>query len=106
MLIQPFVENAVIHGFSTLESGGKIDISIDSKDEHQVLCTIEDNGIGREKAMQQTKFNHVSIATTITEERLKAFEQKHRIHFKIETIDIVNSDGTTGTKVIINLPLL
>ncbi len=106
MLIQPFVENAVIHGFSTLESGGKIDIRIDSKDDYQVLCTIEDNGIGREKAMQQTKFNHVSIATTITEERLKAFEQKHRVHFKIETIDIVNSDGTTGTKVIINLPLL
>ncbi len=106
MLIQPFVENAVIHGFSTLESGGKIDIFIESVDENQIRCIVEDNGIGRRKALQQSNKDHVSFATTITEERLKAFEKKHRIHFKIETIDIFNNDGTTGTKVIINLPLM
>ncbi len=106
MLIQPFVENSVIHGFSTLESGGKIDILLESVDENQIRCTIKDNGIGRKRSMQQSNKNHVSFATTITEERLMAFEKKHRIHFSIETIDIENEDGTTGTKVIINLPLI
>ncbi len=106
MLIQPFVENSVIHGFSTLESGGKIDILLESVDENQIRCTIKDNGIGRKKSMQQSNKNHVSFATTITEERLMAFEKKHRVHFSIETIDIENEDGTTGTKVIINLPLI
>ena len=106
MLIQPFVENAVIHGFSTLESGGKIDVFIESVDENQIRCIVEDNGIGRRKALQQSNKDHISFATTITEERLKAFEKKHRIQFKIETIDIFKNDGTTGTKVIINLPLI
>lgn len=106
MLIQPFVENAVIHGFSTLDSGGEINISLRSIDVNQILCIIEDNGIGRKKAMQQSSKTHVSFGTTITEERLKAFETKHGIHFKIETIDIENPDGTTGTRILINLPVI
>ena len=106
MLIQPFVENAVIHGFSTLDSGGEITIVLKSADGNQILCIVEDNGVGRKKAMQQSSKKHVSFGTTITEERLKAFETKHGIHLKIETIDIENPDGSTGTRVMINLPVI
>lgn len=106
MLIQPFVENAVIHGFSTLDSGGVIDILLKRLDTNQIICIIEDNGIGRKRAMQQSSKKHVSFGTTITEERLKAFETKHGIHLKIETIDIENMDGSNGTRVIINLPVI
>ncbi len=106
MLIQPFVENAVLHGFSTLDSGGKISILFKPVDTNQILCIIEDNGVGRKQTMQQSAKKHVSFGTTITEERLKAFETKHGIHLRIETIDIENADGTTGTRVLINLPLI
>lgn len=106
MLIQPFVENAVIHGFSTLDSGGEITVTLESVDGTQILCTIEDNGIGRKRAMQQSSKTHVSFGTTITEERLKAFETKHGMRFRIETIDIELGDGNTGTKVMINLPVI
>lgn len=106
MLIQPFVENSVIHGFSTLDAGGEITITLMSADETQILCKIEDNGIGRKKAMKQSAKTHVSFGTTITEERLKAFETKHGMHFRIETIDIEQEDGTTGTIVWINLPVI
>ncbi len=48
MLIQPYIENAVIHGISHLQSPGKIDISFQMKNA-QLVCTIEDNGVGRKK---------------------------------------------------------
>ena len=47
MLIQPFIENAIIHGFQ--EKKGEKEISITfNKKENQLYCAIEDNGIGME----------------------------------------------------------
>lgn len=105
MLIQPFIENAVIHGFSTLDAGGLITITLDPVDKNQIVCIVEDNGVGRKKTMSQSSRKHVSFGTSITEERLHAFETKHGIHLKIETIDLENEDGTKGTRVVINLPV-
>ena len=45
MLIQPFVENSIEHGFSGIDYKGKIDISLSIKGKH-VFCSIEDNGRG------------------------------------------------------------
>lgn len=106
MLIQPFVENSILHGFSTIESGGRINIYFDRTEEFQVRCIIEDNGIGRKKSMRKKPSSHVSLGMTITQERLRSFETKQRINLHMETLDIENEDGSTGTKVIINLPIL
>ncbi len=47
LLLQPFVENAILHGFREMESGGllRIDISF-SKDGRGITVIIEDNGKG------------------------------------------------------------
>lgn len=44
LTLQPFVENAIIHGLQDIE-GGFITITIDEKDE-DILISIKDNGIG------------------------------------------------------------
>jgi len=49
MLIQPIIENAIIHGISALKHPGYILITIQLKE--KVMITLEDNGIGRKKAM-------------------------------------------------------
>ena len=47
LLIQPFVENAIIHGFEGIEEGGRISINMDlSEDEEFLQISIADNGIG------------------------------------------------------------
>ena len=43
--VEPLVENAVIHGIGTLESGGVITISSRKADGGYVVC-VEDNGVG------------------------------------------------------------
>lgn len=105
MFVQPFVENAIIHGFSTLQELGQVDIHFVLIQGDQIRCIIEDNGIGRAAAQQQqSQQGHVSVGTTIIEERLRAFKTKHGVEFKIKIEDLNRLDGRTGTRVSINLP--
>ncbi len=47
LMIQPFVENAIIHGFEELEEGGILSINIDlSEDKEFLQISIADNGKG------------------------------------------------------------
>ncbi|MCD2258641.1 histidine kinase [Psychroserpens luteolus] len=45
MLLQPFVENSIEHGFLGINYKGQIHIKLELQDKH-ILCEIEDNGIG------------------------------------------------------------
>ncbi|WP_298761455.1 histidine kinase [uncultured Psychroserpens sp.] len=45
MLLQPFVENSIEHGFLGINYKGRIHIKLELQDKH-ILCEIEDNGIG------------------------------------------------------------
>jgi len=74
MLLQPFVENAVVHGVSHLSYPGHIEVTFDVQ-EHTLICRIIDNGPGREKAAllrEAKKPGHQSAALSVTQERLAA----------------------------------
>lgn len=72
LLLQPLVENAVIHGLEEKEEGGQIIISAQSR-EDEVVLTVRDDGIG------------------IGPEQLEAIQKglKSR-HFQSEHIGIIN----------------
>lgn len=69
MILQPFVENAIVHGVAPLQGGGRIHISFTEK-KGQLTCTITDNGIGRKAAAQRIDANHKSTALAVTQQRL------------------------------------
>lgn len=74
MLLQPFVENAVVHGVSHLSYPGHIEVVFEMK-EHTLICRVIDNGSGREKAAllrEAKKPGHQSTALSVTQERLAA----------------------------------
>ncbi len=74
MLLQPFVENAVVHGVSHLPYPGHITVFFDLQEE-MLLCTITDNGPGRDQATllrEAKKPGHQSAALAVTQERLAA----------------------------------
>ena len=110
MLIQPYVENAITHGLMYKENGkGYIKVELDLKPD-QIHCTIEDNGIGRTKAMeirQQKNGNHHSMGTTITESRLKLVNELYGRSMKVVYTDLVDETGeAAGTRVQINIPII
>lgn len=105
LLIQPYVENAILHGLYNRESGGNLSIRIREEDEGTLLFIIEDNGIGRAAAKELRKRNflpHTPMGINITEERLKLINQGHRTAFEVE--DLMEPDGSpAGTCVRIRI---
>lgn len=104
LLIQPYVENAILHGLYNKESNGKLSIRVREEDDGMLLFEIEDNGIGRAAAMELRKRNflpHTSMGINITEERLKLINQGHRTAF--EVLDLMENDAPSGTLVRIRI---
>jgi tetratricopeptide (TPR) repeat protein/anti-sigma regulatory factor (Ser/Thr protein kinase) len=107
MILQPFVENAIWHGFSTFEGEGKIRIEILQPSSSTLLISIEDNGIGREKAKEITSKNgktRKSYGTRLVEDRFKLYNQLTKSDIRFEYQDLFDEKGISkGTKVFIYL---
>lgn len=115
MLIQPFVENSIIHGIQNkvkisetekTHYKGELNIHFSMSGEF-LKCVIEDNGIGREQAViikNSKSFNHLSLGMHITRERLDLISQRVS---KIDYFDLKDKNNmATGTRVEILIPLL
>ncbi len=106
MMLQPFAENAIIHGMKHIEHTGHISINF-SIEESLLVCEIDDNGCGRKKAAEnksQIAQQHKSAALVVTQERLEILHDNKRKN-SLEIIDKYEDDKPKGTKVIIRLPL-
>ena len=108
MIVQPFVENSMLHGIMHLADNGKIDIHFLLHGEWLEI-SIEDNGVGRKKAAafknDQAEPHH-SIGINVTTKRLKALKKDDNTPAGIEIIDLENTAGEgCGTKVIISIPI-
>lgn len=111
MLIQPFVENAIIHGIMPLEHKGLIKISIREKQDNSCLvCEIIDNGIGREKSAklkQKQGKTHKSVGMQLTRERLASLNSETEPRMSFNITDVLDEQSNViGTKVIIQIPYL
>jgi len=95
MLIQPFVENTIIHGFKEAILNPKITIEMDFIDK-KLICLIKDNGIGVNKTKVKTSSNKKSLATKITLERLKIISREFKVDSNLEIKDrsLFNEEGT------------
>ncbi len=79
LIIQPFVENAILHGLLPKEGTGFLAINI-SRINDLLVCTVQDNGIGREKAKALKKdylIKHKSHGIEITLKRIELFNKEH-----------------------------
>jgi LytS/YehU family sensor histidine kinase len=100
LLIQPFVENAIVHGLSNLKQDGILKISIAPHDADHIVIEIEDNGIGREAAKKLQRVSqkrHKSMGISLAEERLKAINKHSQL--AIETEDLYVDHKPAGTRV-------
>tara|TARA_R110002020_G_C16315737_1_gene774256 strand:- start:1290 stop:3158 length:1869 start_codon:yes stop_codon:yes gene_type:complete len=100
MLLQPFVENSIVHGLSTIEKGGKIDISFEHINS-ELVCIVEDNGIGRSSLNKPALTNGKSSkGIAITQNRIDVLNKTKNTSGAIKIID-----KDVGTKVVVKIPL-
>lgn len=112
MLLQPFTENAVIHGLQNKTENRKLKIevkrnshlsSVIGKEENPgIVISIEDNGIGREAAKEIAKVKN-GKGSKLIQERLEILQEKQGEKYRLEIIDL-NESCETGTRVEIFIP--
>jgi sensor histidine kinase YesM len=104
LLLQPFVENALWHGLSAKPGPRLLTVGVCAENDF-LVCTVTDNGIGREKAreiQQQKTCDHVSKGLSITQRRLAIFNPEGIDAVTYE--DLYTNEGSPrGTKVTIRI---
>ncbi|MGI9542432.1 MAG: tetratricopeptide repeat-containing sensor histidine kinase, partial [Cyclobacteriaceae bacterium] len=108
MVLQPFIENAIWHGLmNKKEEDGQIKIVI-KEDGDLLKCVIEDNGIGREKALElkkQAVLKSKSMGLSITQKRLQLLS-KEALREMVHFTDLKDhSDQPLGTRVDVLIPI-
>ena len=103
LLIQPFVENALLHGL--MHKKGKKRLILNFSLKEKLTCEIIDNGVGREKAKEilARQGEHTSFALKAIEQRLKILNNGEG---SFEIMDWEDAQGNSGTKAIVTLPFL
>lgn len=108
MLLQPYVENAVKHGLLHKQGDKKVIISFETQN-NDLLISIDDNGIGRQKSNELNQIknkNHQSFATEALQNRIDLLNEYNHKNISLKIIDKQNQQNQpTGTLVEIIIPI-
>lgn len=103
LIIQPFVENAIIHGLVPKKDDCFLSVRVSKISEDKLLCVVEDNGVGRkfsEKMKQDKGGTHKSYGMSITRRRLETLTKISNEDFSVEIVDLYDDNGLArGTRV-------
>jgi ligand-binding sensor domain-containing protein len=109
LLMQPYVENAILHGLNPKPGKGKLTIRLHSENNF-LICTITDNGIGRESSAEIRRTmppnKHRSLGMKITEDRLRILNEINNSRLSVTVTDLKDeTGGALGTRVELFVPL-
>jgi LytS/YehU family sensor histidine kinase len=97
MLIQPVVENSILHGIRHKEGEGMIRITFTlSEGKGRLICKVEDNGIGRQRSMELYRLqgkSYSSMGSQIIKQRADLCK------VKISITDLTENGIPSGTTV-------
>jgi sensor histidine kinase YesM len=103
LFMQPYIENAIWHGFSNKKGYKKISLTIYDEGEN-IRCEIIDNGVGIDKTKSRKKdkkSERKPFGLRASEDRIKMLHENLNVYVIIEDI---SDESTTGTKVTIKFP--
>ncbi|WP_181368984.1 tetratricopeptide repeat-containing sensor histidine kinase [Flavobacterium pallidum] len=107
LLLQPFAENAIIHGLIPIKEKGHLAIAFVVEEKH-LVCTIIDNGVGiyQSQRMKEGSVSvHKSMAIDITKKRLQMIEDSTSVKARLQIEELKDGNSIKGTKVTLRLPL-
>ncbi len=105
MLLQPYLENAILHGLQLIKHKGLLEVLVSDMGYYMVIKII-DNGIGREKAKAiRERSGHKSRGLANIEKRIQLYNSLSDKPLSVNIFDITNDQGEpAGTRVEITVP--
>ncbi len=91
LLVQPYVENAIIHGISGKDQDGRIEIFFSKKDKF-IEVSIFDNGTGFKERKTENFGNRKSFGMSITKNRLDLLSEEKKSNL-VKTKTLRNENG-------------
>ncbi|RIJ49466.1 hypothetical protein D1614_07970 [Maribellus luteus] len=107
MIVQPFVENAIWHGISTLPTKGFIKVVFEYLSDKSIRILVEDNGIGfaKSRAYSQSK-NSLNISSSLTQKRVKLLGDKYKVQTGIHAEELYPGNENPGARITLILPII
>jgi ligand-binding sensor domain-containing protein len=107
MLIQPFVENAIVHGLANSDKSGLLLMVTVELQKDFIRYVVEDNGVGNAQAAAYKEKNrpgHQSLGLLITQERINIFNRQHNSGATLQLVDLYDDrQQPAGTRVEIKI---
>jgi LytS/YehU family sensor histidine kinase len=106
LLVQPFIENSLVHGLLHKEGQKNLKITFELKE--VLICTIEDNGVGREKAKAiklRQRSEHESFSGKAIHKRFEILSNVFGGQFGYIYEDLYENGVGIGTKVVLRIPI-
>jgi ligand-binding sensor domain-containing protein/anti-sigma regulatory factor (Ser/Thr protein kinase) len=104
LLMQPFIENAIWHGLNKKKEKGNLIISV-TKKEAQLICIIDDDGVGRQEYVASISTEKKSLGITITQQRIDRLMETTKLFASVTIEDKKENGIALGTTVTLTLPL-
>ena len=105
LIVQPFIENALIHGLLHKDGVKNLVISFELSD--QLTCIITDNGVGRKRSseiQERQGGNHESFALEAIKKRLAILSNKNGDSFGYVVTDLYQDEMPLGTQIEVTIP--
>ncbi|MCH6198553.1 histidine kinase [Aquiflexum sp. LQ15W] len=97
MMVQPLVENAIVHGLSNTTEGGHLVIRFEKVGD-SIYISVEDDGIGRAKSAKiQEGKKRKSIGLILIHKKIDLMKSKYGISIKLNLDDLYEGERS-GTK--------
>ena len=104
LIIQPFVENAILHGLKNKDGNdGLLEIEI-IKVANTIEYSIKDNGIGRKAAGLMEQNKESSYGMQLSYDRTRLFNKEEVASIKVS--DLYEDNGSTGTLIKVQLKII
>lgn len=106
MLLQPIIENIILHGFQDKKQGGVISVKAEVLEDGKLMIFIEDNGCGIEPDILKRIHNDISNKTPLNSESIGISNIVNRtnLYYKGEAQIQIESEPGRGTKVVLMIP--
>ncbi|MFZ1677820.1 MAG: two-component regulator propeller domain-containing protein [Saprospiraceae bacterium] len=103
LIIQPYVENAILHGLRQRnDHDGKLTITVTKENEH-IVYVIEDNGVGRKAGSGESGRNGQGYGMQMSSDRIRLFNDEEIA--SVQITDLMSDGHSSGTRIRVQLKL-
>jgi len=107
MIVQPFIENAIWHGISSIDGDGLIKVIFKFFNEKSIEVLVEDNGIGiKDTETFSESGKGLNMGVALTKKRLKLIGEQQGVNSEITTKNLNSGSAQPGTQIRIIVPIV